>query len=149
MVSYSTFNFFIFHTLYLFSISLYFQIKCWFDSNDRKKYWWISMINKCRCKRNIRCLNTSQTFPPGRPIWCNNNSGRGPTTRPSSKRGGHICCDKEDFCNYLRKPDIINYATALKSRVEGGLFSTFVQNFIKLLELETNLKQNWKLEFRV
>ncbi|XP_037903601.1 TGF-beta receptor type-1 isoform X1 [Hermetia illucens] len=67
---------------------------------------------------SYRCLNTSQTFPPGRPIWCNNNSGRGPTTRPSSKRGGHICCDKEDFCNYLRKPDIINYATALKSRVE-------------------------------
>ncbi|KAI8035736.1 hypothetical protein M5D96_011486 [Drosophila gunungcola] len=53
---------------------------------------------------SYRCLNMSQSFPPGRFIWCNDGLHGGPTARPVGRRGAHACCDDGDFCNLFLKP---------------------------------------------
>ncbi|KAH8279518.1 hypothetical protein KR026_012162 [Drosophila bipectinata] len=58
---------------------------------------------------SYRCLNMSQSFPPGRFIWC--NAGPGPTARPAARHGGHACCKDRDFCNRWLRPVI---------KMEGG-----------------------------
>ncbi|XP_046810198.1 TGF-beta receptor type-1 isoform X1 [Lucilia cuprina] len=57
---------------------------------------------------SYRCLNMSQSFPPGRFIWCNDGRNGGPTARPAAKHGGHACCKNYDLCNLNLKP-IIRY----------------------------------------
>lgn len=69
-----------------------------------------------------RCLHKSQTFPPGRSIWCNNNR-KGPTARPTAAVGGHACCSSADFCNMHLKPIILDYRkTPVKEYIQGGIF---------------------------
>ncbi|KAH8285064.1 hypothetical protein KR054_004482 [Drosophila jambulina] len=53
---------------------------------------------------SFRCLNMSQSFPPGRFIWCNEGRNGGPTARPVARRGGHACCNDRDFCNRDLRP---------------------------------------------
>ncbi|KAH8314365.1 hypothetical protein KR059_004700, partial [Drosophila kikkawai] len=53
---------------------------------------------------SFRCLNMSQSFPPGRFIWCNEGRNGGPTARPVARRGGHACCNDHDFCNRDLRP---------------------------------------------
>ncbi|KAH8401785.1 hypothetical protein KR009_007844 [Drosophila setifemur] len=53
-----------------------------------------------------RCLNMSQSFPPGRFIWCNEGLHGGPTARPAARRGGHACCKDSDLCNMRLRPEI-------------------------------------------
>ncbi|KAL9913636.1 TGF-beta receptor type-1 isoform X1 [Glossina fuscipes] len=60
---------------------------------------------------SYRCLNMSQSFPPGRFIWCNDGSHGGPTARPVAKRGGHSCCRDYDFCNLNLRPVIKFYSS--------------------------------------
>ncbi|XP_054090350.1 TGF-beta receptor type-1 isoform X4 [Zeugodacus cucurbitae] len=57
---------------------------------------------------SYRCLNMSQSFPPGRFIWCNDGRRGGPTARPAAPSGGHGCCNAYDFCNRDLRP-IIKY----------------------------------------
>ncbi|XP_032292177.1 TGF-beta receptor type-1 isoform X1 [Drosophila virilis] len=59
---------------------------------------------------SFRCLNMSQSFPPGRFIWCNDGRQGGPTARPAARRGGHACCNDRDFCNRQLRPVIKYYA---------------------------------------
>ncbi|TMW54720.1 hypothetical protein DOY81_000251 [Sarcophaga bullata] len=59
----------------------------------------------------LKCLNMSQSFPPGRFIWCNDGRNGGPTARPAAKHGGHACCKNYDFCNLNLKPYIRYYDT--------------------------------------
>ncbi|XP_034653803.1 TGF-beta receptor type-1 isoform X1 [Drosophila subobscura] len=61
---------------------------------------------------SFRCLNMSQSFPPGRFIWCNEGRHGGPTARPAARRGGHACCNDRDFCNRQLRPVIKYYALA-------------------------------------
>ncbi|XP_068147736.1 TGF-beta receptor type-1 isoform X1 [Drosophila tropicalis] len=61
---------------------------------------------------SFRCLNMSQSFPPGRFIWCNDGRQGGPTARPAARRGGHACCNDRDFCNRYLRPIIKYYATS-------------------------------------
>lgn len=56
------------------------------------------------------CLHMSQSFPPGRFIWCNEGLQGGPTARPAALRGGHACCKDRDFCNLQLRPVIKYYA---------------------------------------
>lgn len=56
------------------------------------------------CAVRCRCLNMSQSFPPGRFIWCNEGRNGGPTARPIARRGGHACCNDRDFCNRDLQP---------------------------------------------
>lgn len=58
------------------------------------------------------CLHMSQSFPPGRFIWCNEGLQGGPTARPAAVRGGHACCKDRDFCNLQLRPVIKYYAPA-------------------------------------
>lgn len=58
---------------------------------------------------NYRCLDRSQFFPPGRSIWCNNSTRKGPTARPTTLIGGHACCRTADLCNLHLKPIILDY----------------------------------------
>ena len=67
----------------------------------------------------------SQSFPPGRFIWCNDGRNGGPTARPAAKHGGHACCKNYDFCNLNLKPNIRYYDTLnglqLIDSTKGGL----------------------------
>ncbi|XP_064544211.1 TGF-beta receptor type-1 isoform X1 [Drosophila montana] len=67
---------------------------------------------------SFRCLNMSQSFPPGRFIWCNDGRQGGPTARPAARRGGHACCNDRDFCNRQLRPVIKYYA--LSTATPGG-----------------------------
>lgn len=62
--------------------------------------------------RLFSCLYMSQSFPPGRFIWCNEGLQGGPTARPAALRGGHACCKDRDFCNLQLRPVIKYYAPA-------------------------------------
>ncbi|ALC40485.1 babo [Drosophila busckii] len=67
---------------------------------------------------SYRCLNMSQSFPPGRFIWCNEGTHGGPTARPAARRGGHACCKDRDFCNRDLRPIIKHYV--LSGTSSGG-----------------------------
>lgn len=64
----------------------------------------------------------SQSFPPGRFIWCNDGTNGGPTARPVAKYGGHGCCKSHDYCNYDLRPIIRYYNPVQKviSRTGGS-----------------------------
>uniref|UniRef100_A0A1A9UZD4 receptor protein serine/threonine kinase n=1 Tax=Glossina austeni TaxID=7395 RepID=A0A1A9UZD4_GLOAU len=68
---------------------------------------------------SYRCLNMSQSFPPGRFIWCNDGSHGGPTARPVAKRGGHSCCRDYDFCNLNLRPVIKFYSSLSGQQAES------------------------------
>ncbi|XP_054739692.1 TGF-beta receptor type-1 isoform X1 [Anastrepha obliqua] len=70
---------------------------------------------------SYRCLNMSQSFPPGRSIWCNDGSRGGPTARPAAPSGGHGCCKDRDFCNLDLRPIIKYYATNSQQTFEDFL----------------------------
>lgn len=63
-----------------------------------------------------RCIESWQMFPPGRSVWCNKN---GPTVRPASLMGGHLCC-RTDMCNGLLKPAIVDYSNYPQSIFDKG-----------------------------
>lgn len=65
------------------------------------------------------CLHMSQSFPPGRFIWCNEGLHGGPTARPAATRGGHACCKDRDFCNRDLKPVIKYYRSAIAAAPAG------------------------------
>ncbi|KAH8369701.1 hypothetical protein KR093_000642, partial [Drosophila rubida] len=67
---------------------------------------------------SFRCLNMSQSFPPGRFIWCNDGRYGGPTARPAATRGGHGCCNDRDFCNRYLRPLLANCSPARITFVE-------------------------------
>lgn len=75
-------------------------------SNSKYKLW-------------SRCIDRWQTFPPGRSIWCN-NSTKGPTARPASRIGGHLCCADENYCNSRLKPIIYDFSKHPHRIFEGG-----------------------------
>lgn len=57
-----------------------------------------------------RCLHSSQTYPQGRFVWCNDGrhgGGGGPTTKTVDSYG-HACCKNFDFCNLKLSPIIRN-----------------------------------------
>lgn len=65
------------------------------------------------------CLHMSQSFPPGRFIWCNEGLHGGPTARPAATRGGHACCKDRDFCNRDLRPVIKYYRSAIAAAPAG------------------------------
>lgn len=42
-------------------------------------------------------------------IWCNSNPKNGPTARPVTKIGGHLCCQNADLCNKDLVPTLWDY----------------------------------------
>ncbi|XP_030387532.1 TGF-beta receptor type-1 isoform X2 [Scaptodrosophila lebanonensis] len=72
---------------------------------------------------SFSCLNMSQSFPPGRFIWCNDGRHGGPTARPAARRGGHACCNDRDFCNRELRPIIKYYA--LRNATSSSSSSSF------------------------
>ncbi|XP_017867653.1 PREDICTED: TGF-beta receptor type-1 isoform X1 [Drosophila arizonae] len=68
---------------------------------------------------SFRCLNMSQSFPPGRFIWCNEGRRGGPTARPAARRGGHACCNDRDFCNLKLRPIIKQQSATPGGRQES------------------------------
>lgn len=92
------------------------------NNNKRQQQWkTCSLCARCLCLLQIplrSCLNMSQSFPPGRFIWCNDGRQGGPTARPAARRGGHACCNDRDFCNRQLRPVIKYYA--LSTATPGG-----------------------------
>lgn len=79
------------------------------------------ILNVCVCCINslCSCLNMSQSFPPGRFIWCNEGRRGGPTARPAARRGGHACCNDRDFCNLKLRPIIKQQSATPGGRQES------------------------------
>ncbi|XP_037928524.1 uncharacterized protein LOC119662942 isoform X1 [Teleopsis dalmanni] len=69
---------------------------------------------------SYRCLNLTQSFPPGRFIWCNDGTNGGPTARPAAVRGGHACCKERDLCNLKLRPKIKLHPIDLERNKEGA-----------------------------
>ncbi|XP_060652499.1 TGF-beta receptor type-1 isoform X1 [Drosophila nasuta] len=76
---------------------------------------------------SFRCLNMSQSFPPGRFIWCNDGRHGGPTARPAAPRGGHGCCNDRDFCNKDLRPVIKYYAPSM-DKTNSVVYEDFLPN---------------------
>lgn len=80
-----------------------------------------------------RCLNMSQSFPPGRFIWCNDGSRGGPTARPVAPSGGHSCCNERDLCNLDLRPIIKYYPTNSQQTFEGAQSVESLKSYIKIV----------------
>ncbi|KAM8712906.1 hypothetical protein ACLKA7_013265 [Drosophila subpalustris] len=80
---------------------------------------------------SFRCLNMSQSFPPGRFIWCNDGRRGGPTARPAAPRGGHACCNDRDFCNRYLRPVIKYYAPSMdRATIDGQQPQVVYEDFL-------------------
>lgn len=95
----------------------------------------MKMIKKSNLKISIfalpRCFDKKQWFPPGRSVWCNNQTG-GPTARPSSVKGGQLCCRTGDFCNKQLRPHVIDYSQSPHSIFDKGDVEVFWLRFYLL-----------------
>lgn len=74
----------------------------------------------------------SQSFPPGRFIWCNDGSRGGPTARPAAPSGGHGCCNDHDLCNLALRPIIKYYTTNSQQAFEGAQSVESLKSYIQI-----------------
>lgn len=120
-------------TFLLLQVTAIFVTFIFQHSSFEKSGWEIDIgsVNTNLLPPETSCLDRRQMFPPGWSIWCNNRK-IGPTARPSSIRGGHLCCRDADFCNGHLKPEIVDYSLAPHSIFAKGdvvFFASFVLLF--------------------